>query len=379
VWEIRVVVGFDSVRRRSIQRSFTVHGDRWFAQRRRQELVDEFGVIRIDGSVWAARVTVGELLQTWFDAPHDWRRATVVSHRPVVRALLADPLARSRLAGLTLGDVQSTILRWQAGGISVPTVSARWLVLRSALSWAVGQGLLRSNPLAGAKGPPRPTPRRHHTIDEVRALLRTTEATVARLGAELAQDPESARLRRLLFSAEQGLVLVQLAADSGARRGELAALRLGDLNGRVLTIERGLSQGVIGPTKTGRTRRLTLGATTASLIEHHYASWERRGPDPVGDWLFAPNPKRETHVSADSLSHKFRALGRRAGVEQPALHRLRHGVATFLVAEGQLLRAQARLGHRDPATTLRHYAHASPLDDLEIADQLDHVLSTPST
>jgi integrase len=32
-------------------------------------------------------------------------------------------------------------------------------------------------------------------------------------------------------------LLVRLAADSGARHGELAVLRLGDVDGRVLTIE----------------------------------------------------------------------------------------------------------------------------------------------
>ncbi len=35
VWEIRVVVAFDAVRGRSVQRSFTVHGDAEFAKRRR--------------------------------------------------------------------------------------------------------------------------------------------------------------------------------------------------------------------------------------------------------------------------------------------------------------------------------------------------------
>ena len=43
------------------------------------------------------------------------------------------------------------------------------------------------------------------------------------------------------------------------------------------------------------------------------------------------------------------------------MHRLRHGVATHLVDEGKVLKAQARLGHRDPATTLRHYADGSRL------------------
>ena len=152
----------------------------------------------------------------------------------------------------------------------------------------------------------------------------------------------------------------------------------GDLNGRVLTIERGLSRGVIGSTKSSRTRRLTLGSTTTNLIEGHFSSWAERGPVAEADWIFAPNPARETFMTADALSHKFRRLGTAAGVERPALHRLRHGVATHLVDRGKVLKAQARLGHRDAATTLRHYSHAMPLEDEDVADELDTLLNGSS-
>ncbi len=60
-----------------------------------------------------------------------------------------------------------------------------------------------------------------------------------------------------------------------------------------------------------------------------------------------------------------------------SLHRLRHSVATFLVGRGELLRAQHRLGHRDPSTTLRNYAHALPLEDGEVADDIDVMLGAP--
>lgn len=80
-------------------------------------------------------------------------------------------------------------------------------------------------------------------------------------------------------------------------------------------------------------------------------------------------------MTADALSHKFRRLGISAGVSNPALHRLRHGVATYLVGEGNVLKAQARLGHRDPSTTLRHYSHAIALDDMYVADESDSVLN----
>jgi integrase len=376
VWEVRVVVGFDPVHARSVQRSFTVHGDVDVAERRRRELVDDYGLSRVAFSTDAARLTVAELMERFFEAPHLWKPATVVSHRPVVKALMSDALGRRRLVTLTPGDVRAAICRWQADGVSVPTVSARWLVLRSAISWAVGEGVLRSNPLAGMRGPARPEPRRHHTIGEVRQLLRTAGHNVERTAAALAAQPDSAGCRRLLFSAEQGLVLVRLAADSGARRGELAVLRRGDLSGRVLSIERGLSQGVLGSTKSSRTRRLTLGSTTTKLINEHFASWAERGPVPEGDWLFAPSPARQTYITADALSHKFRRLGQEAGVANPALHRLRHGVATHLVDEGKLLKAQARLGHRDASTTLRHYSHCTPLDDVDIADKLDDLLNS---
>ena len=143
----------------------------------------------------------------------------------------------------------------------------------------------------------------------------------------------------MLFSAEQALLLVRVAADSGARRGELAVLRHRDVDGRVLTIQRGVSHGVVGSTKSNRSRRLTLGATTVALIESHWASWAERGPAPVDDWSFAPTPARATFTTADALSHKFRRLGVAAGVERPALHRLRHAVATHLVGNGQLLQA----------------------------------------
>lgn len=374
-----MVVGFDPVHSRSVQRSFTVHGDAELAQRRRRELVDDYGVSRVAFTSEAARLSVAELMERFFDAPHLWKPATVVSHRPVVRALVEDAIGRRRLVTLTAGDVRAAICRWQADGVSVPTVSARWLVLRSAVSWAVGEGVLRSNPLAGMRGPARPEPRKHHTLSEVRMLLRAAEDNVEKTTACLVADPDSPGWRRLLFSAEQGLLLVRLAADSGARRGEMAVLRLGALEGRVLTIERGLSQGVLGSTKSSRTRRLTLGTTTVELINTHFSSWAERGPAPAGDWLFAPNPQRETYITADALSHKFRRLGEAAGVVSPALHRLRHGAATHLVDEGKVLKAQARLGHRDPSTTLRHYSHAVPLDDEDVADELDALLSRASS
>jgi hypothetical protein len=101
VWEVRVVVGFDPARGRTIQRSFTVHGDAALAGQARRELVAEYGSARSDIRQTASAVTVGELLEGYLGSAQLWKPATAVSHRHVASALLNDPLCHCRLQSLT--------------------------------------------------------------------------------------------------------------------------------------------------------------------------------------------------------------------------------------------------------------------------------------
>ena len=158
VWEVRVVVGFEPGRSRSIQRSFTVHGDAALAARARRDLVAEYGSARSDVRHTASAVTVGELLHGYLNSAQLWKPATTASHRHVVSTLAGDPLCRCRLQSLTPAVVRAAICRWRDEGVSVPKVSACWLLIRSAVSWAVAEGLLRLNPLAGMRGPARRGP-----------------------------------------------------------------------------------------------------------------------------------------------------------------------------------------------------------------------------
>ena len=374
VWEIRVVVGNDPVTGASKQRSFSVYGDEEVARERRSELVAQFGVDRSALYCPAAGWTVTELLERFISAQHVWSPATRSSHVSMARWLMTDAVAATGVAVLTPSLVDARIAVWRRNGASVALIWARWAVLSSAVSWACRQGLLRVNPLRHMKAPPRPLPRKHLRMEEIAQLLRAANAEVNGASARVSVE------RRLgwqaLFAAEQTRLLIRLAADTGARRGELATLRLSDLDGRVLTIERNLSLEILGPTKSKRTRRLTIGATTAAMIRAHMSSWaDRVGDEVIGDWIFAPDYRRATYARASLLSHRFVRLRERAGLPEASLHRFRHAVATSLVEDGKILKAQQRLGHRDAATTLRHYAHATPLDDLDVADELDRRLN----
>lgn len=159
--------------------------------------------------------------------------------------------------------------------------------------------------------------------------------------------------------------------------GELVALRIDDMHGRVLHIDRGVSADVVTTTKTGRSRRVTLGAGTAQLWQDSTRGWQHRldGGGPLGPWLFSAEPDHQQRISTSALGHWFTAFVRRHGHDDVCLHRLRHTVATVLVSEGHLLQAQQRLGHAEASTTLRQYCHALPLHDVDIADRLDHLLT----
>jgi len=220
------------------------------------------------------------------------------------------------------------------------------------------------------RGPGQSDPRRDVPLHIVRMLLEAAQAEVEQAGAPRRSDGPRHR-------AEQVLLLLRLAADSGARRGELVALRTGDLHSRVLHIDRGVSAEVVTTTKTGRSRRVTLGAGTAQLWQDTTRVWQDRlgAGTPLGPWLFSAEPDHQQRLSTGALGHWFTAFARRHGYDDVCLHRLRHTVATVLVSEGHLLQAQQRLGHAEASTTLRQYCHALPLHDLDIADRLDQLLA----
>jgi integrase len=127
-----------------------------------------------------------------------------------------------------------------------------------------------------------------------------------------------------------------------------------------------------GPTKISSARRLTLGATTATLWQDDARAWQQRlAGQPLGLWLFSPDDDHATRLTTSALGHWFAALAADADYPEVTLHGLRHTVATTLVAGGDILGAQHRLGHHNASTTLRIYAHALPLTDADAADTLD--------
>lgn len=374
VWEVRVCVGADPVSGQPVQRSVTVRGELAEAEQRRALLASQAEELR--RRTQRPLRTVADLLEAWQAAEHDWKPSTWQGYRQVARRLMADPIARRAPATISPTVLRAAMNAWERAGVPTTTGALCGRTLKAALGWAFDERLLPCQPLQGMRGPGQPEPRRDVPLAVVRELLEAAAGDVA----QLASAPPCPAQRGRLHAAEQIRLLLRLAADTGARRGELAALHVDDLHGRVLHIDRGISAEVVTTTKTGRSRRVTVGARTALLWESTLTTWRSRLPPggSLGPWLFSADAGHQERLRCSSLGHWFQTFVRRHGHPDVCLHRLRHTVATVLVADGQLLQAQQRLGHADASTTLRQYCHALPLHDQDVADQLSNLLDNGS-
>jgi integrase len=125
-------------------------------------------------------------------------------------------------------------------------------------------------------------------------------------------------------------------------------------------------QAVEGSTKTGRSRRVSLGErAVAALREHHTAQLierDRAGvawQGPADGYVFVRADGRPIHP--DTPSKLMKAFADKAGVPRLRFHDLRHTHATLLLSSGAPdYEVGHRLGHVNPTVTRNIYAHVLP-------------------
>jgi len=180
---------------------------------------------------------------------------------------------------------------------------------------------------------------------------------------------------------------IELAADTGCRRGELCALEWKDvdLENGLVTIKRNLQytagKGVYFTTpKSGKTREVDIGEDMVALLR----KWKKE-QQKICICKYVFNPERSNqfkHVAQDQLTTKrktkktipienmpmnpqsptryFKLFGEKYNVPGFHPHLLRHTSASVAITNGaDVASVSARLGHADPSTTMRMYTHAN--------------------
>ena len=174
---------------------------------------------------------------------------------------------------------------------------------------------------------------------------------------------------------------LEVAAATGARRGEVLALRWSDIQDGRAIITRSLTQTrqvlAFKGTKTDRPRDVKVPVSALAALETHRRRQnefrEQFGPDYRTDLdLIFANPDG-TPLRPNSVSSVVSLLFRRLGLPKGAnLHSLRHSHGSHLVANGVPMPVVSeRLGHSSVRTTADVYAHALRGQDDEAALRWD--------
>jgi integrase len=151
---------------------------------------------------------------------------------------------------------------------------------------------------------------------------------------------------------EEERAILLFALHTGARAGEQLAIEWGDLDwaNHLVVLRRSSTRGEVGPTKSGRERRVPLTGTLERALK---TIRHLRGP------LVFSNPDGAP-LRLDQLHERVWGACRRAGLRKIRWHDLRHSFASQLASAGVPLRqVQEWLGHSTITMTMR-YAHLAP-------------------
>jgi integrase len=195
---------------------------------------------------------------------------------------------------------------------------------------------------------------------------------VIRLADEVANPPRPPSHPQKTWPA-YGL-LVRVAAWSGLRAGEIAALRVGRFDRHTGRLEVAESVQeihgalVYGPPKTYARRRVDLPEELASELAHHI---DGRASDPDALIFNAPGGGPLRHHNFYKRFFKPAVL--RAGLDhRTRFHDLRHTAAALMIAEGaHLLAVKERLGHSTIQVTADRYGHLFPSLEEALTHRLD--------
>jgi integrase len=287
---------------------------------------------------------------------------------PVLGGVQLKALGPADLDGLYAQLLQGGRLDGRPGGLSARTVRNIHKTVHRMLHQAVRWRLLAVNPATDLELPPVVEPQ-----------MVTLDHAQARRLLEVAASP-----RRAGWWAP----LLLLAVATGARRGELLALRWADLDldAGTATISRTLRRGQAGlryktPKTRAGLRTVGLGPQTVVALRRLRAEQAQRrlafGTAYHADADLVVCKIDGAPLRPDHVSSEFRRLADRAGLPATVhLHTLRHSAASFLAAAGvPASDIAAQLGHADGgALALRTYVHPLEENKRRAAAQLDQVI-----
>lgn len=308
------------------------------------------------------KITIQEHFESWWEIKKEKVKPTTAeNYRFLLDRYILPKFGSELLKDLSSVKIERMLIELIQDH-SESTVRLVSIVLSQGLDRAVKDRLIPFNP---AKGIERPKGKKRtvtpYTSNELKKLL--TELEDHRLFA-----------------------FFRVLAYTGARRGEVLALRWSDLyfENATLTISKNRTR--IGKTvieqestKGGDGRRtVQLGAETLKLLKDHRKRQLQERIKAGSLWQdsnFIFTQENGLPLDPSTPYQLFKRTAKRLGLRSESLHSIRHLHATELLNAGVgIHEVKEQLGHSDISTTLRIYAHIRPEQKQELADKFERAI-----
>lgn len=251
------------------------------------------------------------------------------------------------LVDVTPAMLTKLLIDFQKAGYAHASAVKLYNILNGIFEMAFLDDSIPMNPMMKVK---RPAPRKDENMQDEGGKALTVEQLRSVLSS-VAQEP-------LKWQA-----YINLAADSGARRGELCGLWWSDVDwdAGTVTIRRNLqytpAKGIYtAAPKNGKVRTVDVGPETLNLLRMLRTA---QAQSCISQWVFTQDGSAEP-MHPQSPTRYFMKFGKRYGIADFHPHKLRHSSASIAITNGaDVASVSERLGHSDTAVTLRMYAHAN--------------------
>ena len=267
-------------------------------------------------------LTVGKIISLYISYTKPYKSATSVKMELYHIKEIAGTLGEVPIDALEASHVQKAKRDHMERGVSMSTFRRRWDIVRSALNWAVNEGYISANPLAGYQ--------------------------VKKPSREPVLPPSPEELQALLEHSPQHLQrVILLAYYTGIRPGPS---ELFNLQWRTVDLKNGWLQ-VLSANKGNFTwREIPI---HEGLLEE-LVQWNEYDISKKVSWVIHYRGK-----PVKSIKSSWKKAKQKAGIERELRpYDLRHAFITSALDAGADVQAVSSMaGHSDMKTTLEHYRH----------------------
>lgn len=304
------------------------------------------------------RITVSELIDECLAAKASTIRATSLDKsRRILAAHVTPILGAIRLDRLSVKDLEHWRSETEALDLKFSTKNNAYRELASVFNWAVRTQRIAANPLRAIARFSDPDTNDDDDAED-KLIYYTPDEYLRYSSAAKAAAESSGDWRYFVFFS--------VAFYTGARKGEINALRWSDYKDGVISIRRSIAQKLTtgdvetAPKNKSSRRKLIVPDPLAAILDDQRKRQEL-SPDFSEDWRICGGREVLRDTSIENKNKEYSAA---AGIKHITIHQFRHTHATILCNEGVMIEEIARrLGHSTPAITWKIYAHLYPSEE----------------